>query len=53
MKRGFLREYVDHAKGMKKFTRDALVAAFKGKQEDERLVRYFYYCTGKAIFAAA
>lgn len=50
VKRGFLREYVDAAKKLGSFTRDKLVDKFEDK---DRAVRYFYYCTGKSIFAAA
>lgn len=53
VKRGFLREYVDAAKAKKVFTRDDLTAQFKGKETDERLVRYFYYATSNGIFVPA
>jgi hypothetical protein len=53
VKRGFVREFVDAAIEMKKFQRDDLVAKFKRKEEIERLMRYFYYCTGHGIFVEA
>lgn len=57
VKRGFLRDYVDAAKDMQKagksFNRDQLVNKFKAQQDEERLVRYFAYCTGNGIFAPA
>jgi hypothetical protein len=53
VKRGFVREFVDAAIEMKKFQRDDLVNKFKRKEEVERLMRYFYYCTGHGIFVEA
>jgi len=49
VKRGFLAEYVAAAQKLGNFTRDALVKKF---EDTERALRYFYYCTGKGIFAA-
>jgi chemotaxis protein histidine kinase CheA len=53
VKRGFLRDFVDAAKALKTFTRDQLVAKFKSKEEEERLVRYFGYSVKHDIFKSA
>lgn len=50
VKRGFLSEYVAVATKMNSFTRDKIVAKFP---DADRATRYFYYCTGHGIFAAA
>lgn len=52
VKRGFLREYVDHAKTLKTFTRAQLVTKFKSKEDEGRLVRYFGYAVKHGIFVA-
>lgn len=53
VKRGFIADFVAEATKLGKFTRDKLVGKFSGKEDDAKLLRYFYYCTGQGIFAVA
>lgn len=53
VKRGFIADFVGEAKKLGTFSRDKLLTKLKGKAEDEKLLRYFYYCTGKGIIVEA
>jgi hypothetical protein len=53
IKRGVVREFVDEAVKMKKFTRSSLVAKLADTYGEERMTRYFYYCTGHGVFVQA
>jgi hypothetical protein len=54
VKRGFLADYVAAAQKMGTFTRDKIVKKMISDEVDEaKSLRYFYYCTGKGIFAQA
>ncbi len=53
VKRGFLLDFVTEAKKMKPVTRAALVAKFKTKEDEDRLMRYFGYAVKNGIFVAA
>lgn len=52
VKRGFIADFVAEATKLGSFTRDKLVSKFKDTDE-AKLLRYFYYCTGKGIFAVS
>lgn len=53
VKRGDSRLFIDTAVELKSFSRDELVAAAVKKHgfEEERMLRYFYYFTGKGVIA--
>lgn len=53
VKRGFVREFVDAASKMGTFTRTDLVKKFAGKEDEARLVRYFFWCKQNGVFGEA
>lgn len=53
VKRGFLLEYVEVARGLKTFTREALEQHWGGRAADAKMGTYFPYCVGKGIFEPA
>ena len=53
VKRGFLREYVEVARGLKTCTREALEQHWGGRAADAKMGTYFPYCVGKGIFEPA
>jgi hypothetical protein len=46
-------EFVEAAKKLKVFTRDALVKSLVPKHEEELMLRYFWYCSGREIIVPA
>jgi len=52
VKRGFIADYVAAAKKLGTFTKAKLNSKFS-EVDEAKLGRYFYYCTGNGIFAAA
>ncbi len=53
-KRGFLKEYIEQAVALKKFTRDEIISKIKSKKiSEKRAMHYFYWCTGHNIFTQA